>query len=140
MKVFDLMTDQVECVTPETSLESVAKLMAKDDVGSIPVCQDNKIVGLITDRDIVIRGIAKGHNPVNMKTKDYMSTDIVSVSPDTDVHEAARKMAQVQVKRLPVVSNGQLIGIVALGDLATEKMYVDEAGEALSGISQGIQH
>jgi len=140
VKVFDLMTDQVECVTPETSLESVAKLMAKDDVGSIPVCQDNKIVGLITDRDIVIRGIAKGHNPVNMKTKDYMSTDIVSVSPDTDVHEAARKMAQVQVKRLPVVSNGQLIGIVALGDLATEKMYVDEAGEALSGISQGIQH
>ena len=140
MKVRDIMTNKVEFVTPEASLENVAKLMAEIDIGSVPVCQGKTILGLITDRDIVIRGLAKGQNPTTMKAKDVMSTDIISVSPDTDAHEAADKMSKYQIKRLPVIDNGQLTGILALGDLAIENIHVDEAGNALSGISQGIQH
>ena len=140
MKVRDIMTDKVEIVSPDTGLESVAKLMAENNIGSVPVCQDKTILGLITDRDIVIRTVAKGENLATMKAKDVMSTDIISVSPDTDAHEAADKMSEYQIKRLPVVENGKLAGIIALGDLAIENIHIDEAGNALSGISQGIQH
>lgn len=140
MKVRDIMTDKVEIVSPDTSLENVARLMAENNIGSVPVCQEKTILGLITDRDIVIRTVAKGENPVTMKARDVMSTDIISVSPDTDAHEAADKMSEYQIKRLPVVENGKLTGIIALGDLAIENIHIDEAGNALSGISQGIQH
>lgn len=140
MKVRDIMTDKVEIVSPDTGVESVAKLMAENNIGSVPVCQDKTILGLITDRDIVIRTVAKGENPATMKAKDVMSTDIISVSPDTDAHEAADKMSEYQIKRLPVIENGKLAGIIALGDLAIENIHIDEAGNALSGISQGIQH
>ena len=140
MKVRDIMTEKVEIVSPDTGLENVARLMAENDIGSVPVCQDKTILGLITDRDIVIRAIAKGENPATTKAKDVMSTDIISVSPDTDAHEAADKMSEYQIKRLPVVENGKLTGIIALGDLAIESIHIDEAGNALSGISQGIWH
>jgi CBS domain-containing protein len=140
VKVQDLMTDQVEIVSPDTGLENVARLMAENDIGSVPVCQDRNILGLITDRDIVIRAVAKGENPASMKAREVMSTDIISVSPDTDAHEAADTMSKYQIKRLPVVEDGRLAGIVALGDLAIENIHVDEAGSALNGISQGIRH
>ncbi len=140
MKVRDIMTEKVECVSPETGLENVAKLMGENDIGSVPVYQGKTILGLITDRDIVIRAVAKGKNPTTMKAKDVMSTDIISVSPDTDAHEAADKMSEYQIKRLPVIENGKLAGILALGDLAVESIHIDEAGDALSGISQGIHH
>lgn len=140
MKVRDIMTAKVASVTPEASLENVAKLMAETNIGSVPVCQGKTIMGLITDRDIVIRGVAKGQNPTAMKAKNVMSANIISVSPDTDAHEAANKMSEHQIKRLPVIENGQLAGMLALGDLAIESIHVDEAGNALNGISQGIQH
>lgn len=140
MKVRDIMTENVEIVMPDTSLEDVARLMTETDIGCVPVCQNKAILGLITDRDIVIRAIAKGKNPATTRAKDVMSTEIISVSPDTDAHAAADRMSQYQIKRLPVVENGQLTGIVALGDLAIEDIHIDEAGNALSGISQGIHH
>lgn len=136
MKVRDIMTSSVEWVTPETKIVDVAKLMKRDDVGSIPICQGNDLVGIITDRDIVLNVVAPGKNVSDTLAKDAMSKNVISVSADQDVHEAANLMSQYQIRRLPVLDQGRLVGIVALGDLATEKIHIDEAGDALSNISE----
>lgn len=137
MKVKDLMTKNVRTADKNSSLTEVAQSMKSLNVGSIPVCDtNNNIVGIVTDRDIVLRSVATGNNSENTKAQDVMSTHIVSVSPDTDVHEAADLMARNQIRRLPVVENGKLSGIVAIGDFATQNIHVNEAGEALSDISK----
>ena len=140
MKVRDVMTSSVDWVTPETSVVEVAQLMKKDDVGSIPICNENRLIGIITDRDIVLKVVAAGKNTNDISAKEIMSTDIISVSADQDVHEAADLMSEYQIRRLPVVENGNLVGIVAIGDLAIEKDHINEAGDALSDISQGAHH
>jgi len=140
MKVRDIMTRDVITVSPDTGIQNVARLMSEHDIGAVLVSENKKVLGLITDRDIIIRAIAEGKNPSTTKAKEVMTTDITVVTPDTDVHEAADIMSDQQIKRLPVVENGKLTGILALGDLAIEKIHIDEAGNALSGISQGIQH
>src|SRR5665648_406113 len=139
MKVRDVMTSAVDWVTPDTSVVEVAKLKKKD-VGSIPICKGNKLIGVITDRDIVLKVVAAGGNINNMSAKDIMSANIISVSADQDVHEAANLMSINQIRRLPVLENDQLVGIVAIGDLAIEKIHINEAGDALSDISQGAHH
>ena len=140
MKVRDVMTSSVDWVTPETSVVEVAQLMKKDDVGSIPICKENRLVGIITDRDIVLKVVAAGKNTNNISAKEIMSTDVISVSADQDVHEAADLMSEYQIRRLPVVEKSNLVGIVAIGDLAIEKIHINEAGDALSDISQGAHH
>lgn len=140
MKVQDVMTKSVDWVTPDTSVIKVAELMKRDDVGSIPICQGNNLIGMITDRDIVLKVVAAGGNTKNISVKDIMSTDIISVSADQDVHEAANLMSRYQIRRLPVLENGILIGILAIGDLAIEKIHINEAGDALSDISRGAHH
>ena len=136
MKVRDVMTNSVEWVAPETKIVDVAKLMKRDDVGSIPICQGDNLIGIVTDRDIVLNVVATGGNVNTTLAKDTMSTNIISVSVDQDVHEAADLMSRHQIRRLPVLDNGRLVGIVALGDLAIEKIHINEAGDALSNISQ----
>ena len=140
MKVREVMTGSVDWVTPDTTVIEVAQLMKKDDVGSIPICKDHRLMGMITDRDIVLKVVAAGGNTNNILAKDIMSTDIISVTPDQDVHEAANLMSKYQIRRLPVLETGKLVGILAIGDLAIEKKHVNEAGDALSNISQGAQH
>lgn len=140
MKVRDIMTSSVDWVSPNTTVVEIAQLMKKDDVGSIPICQDDSLIGIITDRDIVLKVVAAGGNTDNASCKDIMSTDIISVTADQDVHEAANMMSKYQIRRLPVVENGKLVGIVAIGDLAIEKIHINEAGDALSDISQGAHH
>ena len=140
MKVRDVMTSSVDWASPDTSVVQVAQLMKKVDVGSIPICKGNELVGIITDRDIVLKVVAVGGNTNNTAVKDVMSTNIVSVTSSQDVHEAAGLMSKYQIRRLPVVEQGKLLGIVAIGDLAIEKIHVDEAGDALSDISQGPAH
>lgn len=140
MKVRDIMTSSVDWVSPDTTVVKVAQLMKKDDVGSIPICQDNNLIGIITDRDIVLKVVAAGGNTNNVSCKDIMSKDIISVTADQDVHEAANMMSKYQIRRLPVIENGKLVGIVAIGDLAIEKIHINEAGDALSDISQGAHH
>ena len=140
MKVREVMTSSVDWVTPDTKVVEVAQLMKKDDVGSIPICQDNNLVGIITDRDIVLNVVAAGKNTNNVSCKDIMSTDIISVTADQDVHEAANLMSKYQIRRLPVLEKGELVGIVAIGDLAIEKIHINEAGDALSDISRGAHH
>lgn len=140
MKVRQVMTSSVDWVSPDTSVVEVAKLMKKVDVGSIPICEGNKLVGIITDRDIVLKVVAVGGNSSSTSAKDIMNTKVISVTADQDAHQAADLMAKNQIRRLPVLEMGNLIGIVALGDLAIERIHINEAGDALSGISQGAQH
>jgi CBS domain-containing protein len=140
MKVRDVMTSSVDWVGPSTSVAEVAKLMKKDDVGSIPICDNNKVLGIITDRDIVLNAVASGKDCNSTSAKDIMSKNVVSVSSNQDVHEAADMMSKYQIRRLPVIDQDKLVGILAIGDLAIESIHVNEAGDALSDISQGAHH
>ncbi|MBF8983915.1 CBS domain-containing protein [Lutibacter sp. B2] len=135
MKVKDLMTNQVASATPDTSLEQLANKMKELNVGSIPICDSNNVaVGVVTDRDIVLKGVSVGN--MSASAKDVMSKNIVSATPDMDAHEAANIMAQNQIRRLPVMENGKMVGILSIGDLSTVNIYENEAGQALSSISQ----
>lgn len=136
MKVKDIMTKDPASVAPEATLGEVATLMKQEDCGSIPVVQDGKLVGIVTDRDIVIRAIAAGKDPKATGVSEVMSADPIHVAPDDDVREAQRIMAERQVRRLPVVSDGQLRGIVVIGQIARREHDEQKVGEVLEGISQ----
>ncbi|MEH7118725.1 CBS domain-containing protein [Neobacillus vireti] len=134
-KIRDIMTDEVECCTLLDNIYEVAVKMKELNVGAIPIVDKEKLVGMITDRDIVIRGVAEKH-PGSTKVEDIMSKEMITVSPDTSTREAAKLMADHQIRRLPVVENEKLIGIVALGDFAIRELTDDQAKEALSEISE----
>lgn len=142
-KIRDLMTTNVECCTLLDNVFEVAVKMKELNVGAIPIVDNDKLVGMITDRDIVVRGVAEKH-PGSTKVEDIMSDQLITISPETSSNEAAQLMSDHQIRRLPVVENGKLVGIVALGDLATRKMTDEQAGRALSEISERneseIQH
>src|SRR6185437_5801153 len=118
--VKDAMTSDVKTATPSLSLTDAARLMKQEDVGSIPVVDGERLVGMVTDRDIVVRGIADGYDPHTVQVGEIASRDVVTVRPDDDLDEALRLMAQHQVRRLPVVEDGHLIGVVATADVAVE--------------------
>lgn len=140
MKVRDVMTGKVDWVSLDAPAVEIAQLMKRRDVGSIPVCDAGDVKGIITDRDIVLKAVAVGKSMEGCVAKDIMNSDLVTVTPDQDVHEAADLMAEYQIRRLPVVEQGKLLGMVALGDLAVERIHVNEAGDALSDISRGAHH
>ncbi|EJO5348970.1 CBS domain-containing protein [Clostridium botulinum] len=135
MKVMDVMTQSVATLNRNDSVEKAAQLMSEHNVGSIPICDNNKVVGVITDRDIALRSVAKGSNN-NMQVGNVMTSNPVTASTDMDVHDAARIMSERQIRRLPVEDNQNIVGIVALGDLAIEPKSKNEAQQALSGISE----
>lgn len=140
MKVREVMTANVDYATSNSTVVELAGMMKKNDIGSIPICEGQKVIGIVTDRDIVLRAVAEGKNIENRSAKEVMNSKVVTITPDQDVHEAADLMATYQIRRLPVVEKDKLIGIVALGDLAIEKIHINEAGDALSDISQGAHH
>jgi CBS domain-containing protein len=141
MQVGDLMTRSVELISPKDSLEDAARKMADEDVGVLPVAELDRLVGMVTDRDIVTRGVARGRSPEATFVREVMSTDVKYVYEDDSSDEAARKMARLQVKRLPVLNREmRLVGILSLGDMATMRLTVTEAGEALSAISRPNQN
>jgi CBS domain-containing protein len=137
------MTDNVECCTLLDNVFEVAVKMKELNVGAIPIVDQDKIVGMITDRDIVVRGVAEKH-PGSTKVEDIMSSKLVTINADATTNEAAELMAEHQIRRLPVVEGDKLIGIVSLGDFAIRKMTDDQAKEALTEISEqnynGVQH
>jgi CBS domain-containing protein len=133
--VKDAMTSEVKTATPSQSLTDAAKLMKQEDVGSVPVVDGNRLVGLLTDRDIVVRGIADGSDPNAVQVGAIASRDVVTVRPDDDLDEALRLMAQHQVRRLPVVDDGQLVGVVATADVAHEAKEKD-VGHVVEEISR----
>lgn len=136
MKVRDLMSRNVAEVSPDTSLEEVARMMKEMNIGSVPVCESGRVVGIVTDRDIIVRELAMGKNPVATRVGDVMTHGISTVSPDMDIHDAAKLMSDKQIRRLPVVDNGRLVGMIAIGDMAVRSKLEDDAGEALSDISK----
>lgn len=140
MKVKDIMSAKVSFVDPTVKVADIAMLMSKQDIGSVPVVRNNSVIGIVTDRDIVIRAVAEKKDILQATAENIMTDDPITIEENSDIDQAADLMAEYQIKRLPVTSNGKLVGILALGDLAIEHIHMDEAGEALSGISKGITH
>lgn len=136
MKVKDLMTKDVATLNAEDSVEQAARIMKEHNIGSVPVCDGENVIGIITDRDIALRSVAEGENVKNQKVREVMSSNPVLANPDMDVHDAARIMSERQIRRLPVVDKSNIVGIVSLGDLAVEQQLKDNAEEALSEISE----
>ena len=140
MKVSEVMTREVQTVRPDQPVQEAASFMLSADAGSIPVTDGERLIGMITDRDIAVRGIAKGYGP-DTPVRELMTDDLVIARIDDDVEEVASRMSQAQVRRLPVIDQDErLCGIVSLGDLSRETDE-DCAAEALEGVSQpGGQH
>jgi CBS domain-containing protein len=140
MKVSEVMTHDVRIARPDDTVEQAASIMAEIDAGVLPVGDNDRLIGMITDRDIAIRCVAKGKGP-DAKVREIMSEEVKYCFADQDIEEAAESMGNLQVRRLPVVDrNKRLVGIVSLGDLATAGGEM-EATEALTGISlPGGQH
>jgi CBS domain-containing protein len=140
MKVSEVMTRTVDTVRPDQTVQEAASFMLRDDAGSMPVTEGDRLIGMITDRDIAVRGVAKGYGP-DTPVRELMTSGVVCARVEDDVEEVATKMSRAQVRRLPVIDeNERLCGIISLGDLARE---ADEecAEEALEGVSQpGGQH
>jgi len=136
VKVKDIMSRDIASLSSDDSIERAAQLMKQYDVGSIPVCSQEKIVGIVTDRDIALRATARGQKSQQQTVSDIMSSNPVVGSPDMDVHDAARIMSEKQIRRLPIVDQNNLVGIVALGDISVEPDLQDNAEEALKNISQ----
>jgi CBS domain-containing protein len=140
MKVKDIMSSDVSFVSTTAKVPEIAMLMKQKDVGSVPVLQNENVVGIITDRDIIIRVVADNKDINQVTAEQIMTADPVCVEENYNIDRAADLMAEYQIKRLPVLNKGRLVGMIALGDLAIEHIHMDEAGEALSGISRGISH
>jgi len=139
MKLRDLMTKNVRTCRPDSPVTEAAQIMADVNCGAVPVCEGDKCVGMITDRDIVLRVVAKGEDFQTVTVRDCMTTPVITATPDTSAQDAAEIMANKQIRRLPIVEGNRLCGIVALGDMATVRIHVDEAGQALSNISEPAQ-
>ena len=132
--VREMMTDNPEHVDRDATVQDAAKVMSELNVGAVPVVSGGRVEGIVTDRDITVRVIAESRRPGEVRVHEIASSDPVTVSPNTDMGEAAQLMAQHQVRRLPVVENGQLVGMLSLGDLSVEGS-TGEAGRALKEIS-----
>lgn len=139
MKVRDIMTTEVRTAAPDTTIEEIATMMRDEDVGSIPVVDGNELSAILTDRDIVVRCLAEGKDPAETTAEDIASEDLVTIEPDADVRQAARLMSSRQIRRLPVVEDGNLVGMVALGDIAVKQRDEEVSGEALEEISEGVK-
>jgi len=137
MQIQQIMSHDVVIASPEDTVQAAAKKMAEIDAGVLPVAEDDKLVGMITDRDIVIRAVAKGSAPGKCKVRDVMSSEVKFCYEDESVDDLARNMSTLQVKRLPVLNRQKrLVGIVSLGDLATMPKAKNPAHAALSGIAR----
>ncbi len=130
------MTDKVAFVSPETTVVETAQLMQKHDVGSIPVCEGPNLVGIATDRDIVVRNVAHGKDPGTTPIREVMTSQVKSISPEMNLKDVTQIMSEGQIRRLPVVESNRLVGMVSLGDLATQAKYDVELAETLGEISQ----
>lgn len=136
LKVKDIMTRQVVSVSQNSTLGEVATEMKNLNVGSLPVCDNNSnILGIVTDRDMVVRGLTQGYTNQSI-VRDVMTTNPITVTPETDLTEVTELMAQNQIRRIPVVESGTLVGIISIGDVAVRDRFVEEAGDALSEISE----
>ena len=139
-QIRDVMTSAIKTVGPDATAQEAAGFMLAADTGSIPVCDGDRVIGMITDRDIAVRGVAEGRGP-DCRVRDLMTSDVVCARDTDDVLAVAQRMSDKQVRRLPVVdANERLVGVVSLGDLSREAQE-SAAATALEGVSApGRQH
>jgi len=139
MKVRDVMTPSPSCVRPNDTVQLAAQQMKLHNVGILPVCDDSVVFGVITDRDIAVECVATGNNPIDCLVKDYMTANPITISPDADTDEALELMGREQVRRLCVMEDGKLVGILALGDLAVQALDAQNLAKTLARISQPVR-
>ena len=138
MNVKDVMTPNPRVVQPTESIQAAAMIMRNEDAGVVPVVDGDRLVGIVTDRDIVIRAVAQGMGP-HEPVRAVITPDLVVATPDMSTREAEKLMAEHQVRRLPVVDGDRLVGIVSLGDLAVKEGKDSRVGDTLEGISEGVK-
>lgn len=137
MQIKEVMTTGVEVVRPDDTLQEAARRMKSIDVGPLPVCDGDRLLGMITDRDIIIRATAEGRDPKVTRVKDAMTPGVVYVFEDQDVEEAASLMKERQIRRLVVLDrNKRLVGILSLGDIAADIQDEELSGEVLERVSE----
>ena len=141
MKIREVMTAPVVRISPEENVSVASRTLAHYNIGALPVCgADGKLCGMLTDRDIVTRCLAAGKTPAATKVREVMSSGISVVRPDMDTETAGALMSSKQIRRLPVMENGKLCGMISLADLAQNRDTVEKAGEVLSNVSRGVSH
>ena len=139
MKLREIMTKQVVRINPEESVSVAARMLEHYNVGILPVCDGRgQLCGLVTDRDLVTRCVAAGRNPAATPVGEIMTRKVVSAREDMDAAVAAHLMGREQIRRLPVIENGKLCGMVSLGDLANREQTSLDAGDALADISSNL--
>ena len=139
MKLRDIMAHPVVRIHPEESVAVAARTLARYNIGVLPVCGgDGRVCGVVTDRDLVTRCVAAGRQPAATTVREIMTAQVIAARPDMDTAAAAYLMARQQIRRLPVVENGRLCGMVSLADLALHEESAEEATGALSGISSNV--
>jgi len=137
MKIKEAMTREVEVIHPNASITEAAEKMKNLNIGPLPVCDGTTVLGMITDRDITIRATAEGHDPKNTKVRDVMTPEVVHVFDDQDVEDAAKLMAEKQVRRLVVLNREKrLVGIIAMADVAVDAKKDKLTGQTLESISE----
>jgi CBS domain-containing protein len=138
MNIRDVMTPNPRTLSPEDSIQNAARLMRDEDTGAIPVVENGRPIGLVTDRDIVVRAVADG-GQMDRPVRDIATTNLVAVTPDMSTREANELMREHQVRRLPVVDGERLVGMVSLGDLAVKESKESRSGETLERVSEGVK-
>ena len=140
MSVRELMTKTVISIAPEESAALAARLLSRHDLGALPVCdRKGRLLGIVTDRDIVTRCVAAGEDPRRVPVAEVMTRGVAVTDPEDEPIRAVRQMAHSQVRRLPVLENGVVVGMLSLGDFARHHRYAMECAEALSDISSSVR-
>ena len=139
MKLRDVMTNPVVRIHPDETVAVAARTLTHYNIGVLPVCgNDGRVCGLVTDRDLVTRCLASGRSPATTAVREVMTNKVIAAAPDMDAAAAAGLMGREQIRRLPVLENGRLCGMVSLGDLAVQEESCQDAGGALSEISSTL--
>jgi CBS domain-containing protein len=138
MNIRDVMTPDPKCISPGDSLQTAARIMRDHDTGAVPVVENGRPIGIITDRDIVIRVVAED-GKLSSPVREFISTEMIYASPEMSTRDAEELMAENQVRRLPVVENDRIVGIVSLGDLAVKEARDKQSGDTLEHISEGVK-
>ncbi len=139
MKIREIMTPTVIQIHPEETVAAAARTLARYNIGALPVCNNGgDICGVVTDRDLVTRCLASGQLPENTKVREIMTSSVISAQPDMNTDQAAQIMGKAQIRRLPVVENGKVCGMVSLGDLANRQECSQNAANALENISANV--
>lgn len=139
MKVKDIMNQNVICVAPDEMASVAARMLSRHNIGALPVCERGRLSGMVTDRDIVLRCVAAEKSPQQTPVREIMTGRVISVSPEEDAQAAAELMAKEQVRRLPVAENGQVVGMLSLGDLTVNRGLQMEVSECLAEICCNVK-